>query len=106
MEDGEWKVASYIDDGNDQTADYTDFVFDFNADGTATATDSNGTTNGTWSVIIDDNELNLVLNFGTAFPLEELEDDWDVLDFTDVLVELQDISGGNGGTDSLTFEKL
>ncbi len=106
LEDGEWKVASYVDDGNDQTADYTDFVFDFNSDGTATATDSNGTTNGTWSVIIDDNELNLVLNFGTAFPLEELEDDWDVLNFTDVLVELQDISGGNGGTDSLTFEKL
>lgn len=36
---------------------------------------------------------------------EELTDDWDIISQTSSKIELIDISGGNGGTDYLTFQK-
>ena len=38
-------------------------------------------------------------------PLDELNDDWDVVSISDTQIELQDVSGG-GGTDTLTLQKL
>ena len=35
----------------------------------------------------------------------DLSDDWDIVERTDTKIRLQDVSGGNGGTDYLTFEK-
>ena len=45
------------------------------------------------------------LNFGTSNPFDELEEDWDVLEATDDIIRLKDISGGDGTTDFLTFER-
>lgn len=36
---------------------------------------------------------------------DELTDDWDIISYTDTKIQLVDVSGGNGGTDYLTFEK-
>jgi len=36
---------------------------------------------------------------------EDLNDDWDFISQSATKVELIDVSGGNGGTDYLTFEK-
>jgi hypothetical protein len=36
---------------------------------------------------------------------EDLNDDWDIISRSSTKIELIDISGGNGGTDYLTFEK-
>ena len=36
---------------------------------------------------------------------EELNDDWDVVSQSATKIELIDVSGGNGGTDYLTFER-
>jgi len=47
-----------------------------------------------------------LLDFGTQMPFEEFNDDWDVLSATNTRIELQDVSGGGGGTDTLVFEKL
>ncbi|PVW13400.1 hypothetical protein DDV96_13625 [Marixanthomonas spongiae] len=107
--DGQWSVGSYIDDGNDETADYNGYVFTFNADGTATAANNNDTVNGTWDVQPSGSGLDLVLNFEIASeddPFDDLNDDWDVEQFTAIQVDLKDVSGGNGGTDLLTFVKL
>ncbi|WP_299767471.1 hypothetical protein [uncultured Dokdonia sp.] len=98
-----WIVSSYVEDNNDETADFNGFEFVFNIDGTATATNAGNVTNGTWAHI--NNETELLLNFGTSMPLDELEDDWEIISVTETQVELQDISGGNGGTDILIFER-
>ena len=45
------------------------------------------------------------LNFSTPVSFIEISDDWNVIERTDTKIKLQDISGGNGGTDYLTFEK-
>lgn len=104
--DGQWFVQSYIDDGDDETNDYNSYVLTFNADGSVLAVSSNNTISGTWSVVISSNGLDVLLDFGTAIPFDEFNDDWDVVTYTNTRVELFDVSGGNGGTDYLTFQKL
>ncbi len=46
----------------------------------------------------------LLLNFN-GVPFDEFNDEWDVLMVSETRVELQDVSGGGGGTDILVFEK-
>lgn len=102
---GDWYVNYYFDDV-DETADYADYVFNFNEDGTAAATDGSGTTPGTWSTGTDEDSetgLDLTLNFGTSMPLDEFLDDWDVIEYSDTIIKLKDVSGGDGTTDFLTF---
>ena len=100
--DGLWFVSLYDDDGDNETADYNGYQLNFNTNGTVTA--SNGTViYGTWQVLSSGNKL--LLDFGSV-PFDEFNDDWDVISVTDIRVELQDVSGGNGGTDTLVFEKL
>ena len=100
--DGNWIVSSYLDDGNDQTNDYTAFTFSFEADGSVTANDGS-VTNGTWSAQNGNNKL--VLDFGATSPLDEFNDDWDVIAVSDTQIELRDVSGGDGTTDTLIFTK-
>lgn len=103
--DGAWFVGTYLDDGFDQTGDYAGYTITFDAAGTVVATNGSTTNNGIWQVLSSGNEL--LLDFGTDFPFDEFnDDDWDVLSATNTRVELQDVSGGGGGTDTLIFEKL
>jgi hypothetical protein len=102
LADGLWAVSSYVDEGVDETNVYNGFTFDFANDGSVTA-DNGSTTNGTWAAQSGDNKL--VLDFGAVVPLDEFNDDWDVISVSDTQVELRDISGGNGGMDTLIFVK-
>lgn len=103
---GVWYITYFFDD-TDQSTDFTDFEFDFASDGTATATDLSGTTNGSWSTSAgDETPLELNLNFGTSIPLDEIAEDWDVLEVTNDIIRLKDLSGGDGSTDFLTFERI
>jgi len=104
--DGQWLVALYLDDGINETNDYNDYVLDFFNDATVTASYGGNVLNGTWNVTGNTNNLNLVLDFGTQNPFDEFNDDWDVLDVQIDRVELEDVSGGGGGTDTLVFEKI
>lgn len=105
LTNGDWYVTYFFDD-TDETADFADYTFNFASDNTATATDMSGTTNGSWSTTSgDDTELGLNLNFGTGVPLDELADDWDVLEVTNDIIRLKDVSGGDGSEDFLTFER-
>lgn len=101
---GDWYITYFFDD-TDETSNFADYVFNFNTDGTALATDSGGSTNGSWSTGNgDETPLELNLNFGQTIPLDELADDWDVLEVTSDRIRLKDISGGDGSEDFLTFE--
>ncbi len=103
LSDGIWIVGSYTDDGIDETADYNGYQLNFDSNGTVIA--DNGTPiNGTWTTQSSGNVL--VLNFGTAIPFDEFNDDWDVISITSTQVKVQDVSGGGGGTDVLILDKL
>ena len=105
---GEWIVASYIDSGANSTAEYADYVLNFDVNGTVSVTDG-GASNftGSWSALLDNDQvLRLLLDFGMNIPFDEFNDDWIVVSQTENRIELNDISGGNGTEDILVFEKL
>ena len=102
---GSWKITLFNDSGKDETSDFSGFAFTFNSNGSVTSVKNTNTVTGTWSTGIDDSQNKLILNFGTTIPFDDLNEDWDILERTLVKIRLQHISGGNGGTDLLTFEK-
>ena len=105
LDDGNWMVASYLDDGDDETSDYAGYTLDFTAsNGTVIATNGSNTNNGTWQELSSGNKL--LLDFGVELPFEEFNDDWDVLSANETQITLQDVSGGGGGTDTLILEKI
>lgn len=114
--DGTWIVSSYIDDGDDETADFTTFRLDFLDDGILNGTDLLSSNSnpyvGSWSVTDsnsndDDSleDLDFNINFAVGNKLDDLSDDWDIISYTDTEIKLIDVSGGGGGTDYLTLTK-
>lgn len=104
LQSGTWKITFLEDDGQNETYHFSGYNFTFGANGVATA--SNGTQNvtGSWSIQQDSDHVELVLNFGTNEPWDELQDDWHIIKQTDKKFELEDVSG-DGSVDKLTFEK-
>ncbi|MBK9730081.1 MAG: hypothetical protein IPO83_02135 [Chitinophagaceae bacterium] len=105
IQDGVWKITLYESNGNDETNHYTDYQFQFASNGTVTASKTGNTVSGTWSTTTDDSQEKLLLAF-TVSPFDELSNDWHILNQSASLVELEDVSNGNGGTEHLTFQKL
>ena len=106
VKQGTWRVTLYSDDAVDETSYFTNYTFTFGENNVVTATNSTNTVTGTWTTGIDDSTDKLYLEFGAVTPFDEISDDWDILESTSTKVRLNDVSGGNGGIDSLTFEKL
>ncbi len=76
---GNWVVESLIDDGEDETADYANYVLSFNEQGEVVAThnsDSNLTRSGTYLVFEDDGLIELEMNFINPGIIDDLHDDW------------------------------
>jgi len=100
---GDWIVTLYSDDTIEETNDYAGYIFNFQAAGTL------ATTNGNTDNSNDDsssNDIDFNILFSSPEIFAELSDDWDIKKYSDSKIELMDISGGDGGTDLLTFEKL
>jgi len=101
---GTWRVSLYSDSGSDETYYFNNFSFVF-SNGNITASHNSTVVTGTYSTIFDDNKNKLILNFGTTLPFDELNDDWHIIEESPSKIRLEDVSGGNGGIDLLTFEK-
>ena len=115
VQSGTWRITSFVEEANDETNHFTGYNFTFDDNGTLTAENGSNTYNGTWSVTNDsssdddDSSNSSDIDFNISFPspvnFTDLNDDWDILERTDTKIRLIDVSGGNGGTDYLTFEK-
>ena len=109
---GTWKITYYFDTDKDETSNFSGYNFTFGSNGVLTATNGTLTQTGTWSVTDsnsdDDNSIS-DLDFNIAFTSPatflELTDDWEIIERTSTVIKLKDVSGGNGGTDYLTFTK-
>ncbi|MBK9319141.1 MAG: hypothetical protein IPM91_10180 [Bacteroidetes bacterium] len=107
MTQGKWRVTLYNDSGNDETNHFSGYEFTFSSGGSVTASKSGAATvTGTWSTSVDDSQNKLYLTFTTNNDFIEITDDWHILQQTSAKIQLEDVSGGNGGTDLLTFEKI
>lgn len=105
----QWYVNLMEEDLENETCDYVDYTFTYSLDGTVQAVSASRTVNGFWSVVNDSSGLELILNFnynGEDDPFEDLNDDWDVLFYDAESVQLEDVSGGNGGTERLNFGRM
>lgn len=101
---GNWRITLYNDSGTDELYHFNGYTFEFN-NGTVKATKSGTTITGTYSTGVDDSKNKMYLDFGSITPFDELNDDWHILEESNTKIRLQDVSGGNGGTDLLTFER-
>jgi hypothetical protein len=109
---GVWEITYFYDTDHEETNNFIGYKFSFNTDGSLNATKDNTTITGSWS-ITDSNssssssdDLHFNILFFSPPDFEDLSDDWEIISTSDTKIELIDISGGNGGTDYLTFQKL
>ncbi len=102
---GNWRVTYYYDNNTDQTSKFAGYTFTFAANNVLTATKASTSVVGNWAAGTDDSKVKLIITFSTPADFAELTEDWHVLERTDTKIRMQHISGGNGGTDFLTFEK-
>lgn len=103
LQSGEWHVSYFFDNTN-QTSNYSGYNFSFDTNGTIAVSVSSSNLSGTWEAYVDDNEDTLEINFPSS-QLEDLSDDWEIIEFSATQIRLKDVSGGNGETDFLTFTK-
>lgn len=113
---GTWRITNFNDSGKDETSHFTGYNFTFGNSGMLTAINGTNTLDGSWSVTDesnsgDDSNNDDDIDFNIFFPVpdtndfEDLNDDWHIVSTSTTKIELIDVSGGNGGTDLLTFEK-
>lgn len=104
---GQWKV-SYFFDKQDETNNYTNYTFEFGANGSMSATNGNQTWNGTWLTGFDDSANKFMIDFSGTLPsaLSDLEEDWKIIQISDNFMHFEHTSGGNGDTDVLKFTKI
>ena len=105
LKSGTWKISLYVDDGVDETADFSSFNFTFANGGVVTAVNNVLTATGSWSAGTDDSTPKLNLAFTTPALFVDLTEDWEILSITNSTVSLHHQSGGGGGMDMLTFQK-
>ncbi len=112
---GSWRVTYYFDTDSEETAQFNGYNFTFGSGNVLTATNGTNTYSGSWSVSDSDNsdddssdssDIDFNILFGAPANFAELSDDWDIVSYSATRIELIDVSGGNGGTDYLTFEKI
>jgi len=113
-ESGDWRITYFFDSDHEETDHFNGYTFTFNQDGSLVAVNGNTTVTGTWSVTDDSSndddgnsgDIDFNIFFASPADFEDLSDDWDIVSVSNSKIELTDVSGGNGGTDFLTFEKL
>lgn len=105
LREGTWRVTYFWDTDHDETSHFAGYHFSFFTAGTIMAMNTTEHIQGTWSAGTDDSKVKLNLAFTSPPDFQELTEDWHVIERSAGKIKLQHISGGNGGTDVLTFEK-
>lgn len=85
---GTWRVSYFHESGDDHTSNFSGYTFTFNSKGTMAATNSAGTTNGTWSN--DDSQNGLHISLGSSNPLKDLSKGWLIISKTSNEIKLED----------------
>ena len=115
---GSWVVTSFVDSGVDETDDFTGYSFTFNANGSLVADNGTNMVEGSWSVTGDDSDnssddsssddsddIDFNIFFASPDSFSELTEDWEIVSRSNTRIDLIHISGGDGSTDTLTFER-
>jgi hypothetical protein len=97
---GTWDVDYYFA-GQDKTAQFSGYSFNFGSDGTLTAVNASTTVTGTWSTSREGTGTMITMNLGQQAELTPLNTRWDVGSATVVSVGMKD-----SASSQLVFRKL
>lgn len=106
LTDGSWKVSSFIEENENETSHFTNYVFTFNNDGTVLSSNGTNDVSGTWRTNGDGGVIVLKLNFGATEPFDEISEDWKVAEYTASNIKLVDDINKPTPERALIFEKL
>ncbi len=114
VEEDVWTLTYFFDTDKEETGKFSGYAFSFDPDGTLRASNGSETYTGTWFVNDRDpddppggyDDITFIIDFDDPDDFEDLSEEWQVITLTNVKIELKHASGGNGGTDLLTFEKI
>jgi hypothetical protein len=116
VDSGQWRITYFFDTDSEETDNFTNYIFDFGESNVLTASNGSNNVVGTWSITDDDNsnddsnssfnDIDFNIGFTSPPDFEELSEDWEIVSISDTKIELRHESGGNGGTDLLTFERI
>ena len=81
----QWLVDYYFE-GQDKTAQFSNYKFSFVGDGTLTANDGNASVNGNWSMITDVNRNDVLRINISETHLQGLNEQWTINLSSDVLI--------------------
>jgi hypothetical protein len=101
---GNWRVSYYQDRDDNETSNFTGYTFTFTTGGVAVATKNEIDVVGAWSTSDSSNKVKIILSFPGS-PLDELSEDWEVIQRSSTEIKLRHVSGGDGHIDYLTFTK-
>lgn len=105
LSNGEWEVASYTDQGQDETDNYNGYVIGFNENGKLLAEGNGNNYEGSWLAYRNEG-LHLGLNFRTQNePFSELRHRWKIKEITPNRIELKDYSSNGEIERILVLEK-
>jgi hypothetical protein len=83
-------ISLLIDDNEDETNHFEAYTFQFDDQGTVTATSPDDQRVGTYLVFEDDNRIELSMNFSSTDPFDDLDDDWYYIDTVDNTIRFED----------------
>lgn len=85
---GDWKVSYYWDKDKEETNNFSGYSFLFKDNGVLEALKNGATTTGTWQLNSSSNKL--IIQIGTAKPLDDLSDDWLIIEKSNTVIKLKD----------------
>ena len=98
---GIYAITKFTDTGDDKTAQFAGYTFEFTADGAFIATAPNGNVfNGSYNLKNNSTMMNLSISGNKA--LKDLDDDsWNVVKLTNMKIKLK-----KNGPDVVVFQKI
>ena len=86
-----WVVSWFWDKDKEETSDFNGYVFFFRESGAFEALRNGTTTTGSWAIRSSSNgSQRLDIDIASASPLDELIDDWIILEKTNSTIKLRD----------------
>lgn len=98
---GNYKITKFIDTGDDETAQFNGYTFQFKANGGLTVTTGTGQVfNGSWS--LNSAQTVMTINIAGNNALDDLDDDdWQVVKITNRVIQIT-----ANGPDTVTFTRI
>lgn len=105
LQNGNWHVTYFVDSGVEETSNFNGYDFTFASGGGLTATNGSNTYTASWSAQDNSTPKLVISGFPEIGSWDDLNEDWHITSSSATRIEMEHVSGGNGGTDYLTLEK-